>query len=66
MPHWWFPWVRVPDTSEEAAAELAKLEERDPEVQRLGEELRERQVTNNFSRMVASAIARAAGGARHG
>lgn len=58
---WWWPWGDHP-TGEEAAAELARLEQRECEVQALGAELRERQQQNGFSAMVATAIARGAEG----
>ena len=54
----WPPWRRAEDTSEEARAELQKLERRDPEVTRLGAELRERQRQNHFSGMVQQALRR--------
>lgn len=64
MTRWWFPWVRPPGTSEEAATVSARLDLHAPEVERLAAELRERQATNNFSGMVAAAIARVAAGPR--
>ena len=54
----WPPWRRAEDTSEEARAELERLEQRDPEVNRLGAELRARQRENHFSGMVWQAIHR--------
>lgn len=54
----WPPWRAAEDTSEEAQAQLRKLERRDPEVERLGAELRETQKRNNFSGMVEIAISR--------
>lgn len=57
---WRWPWRRAEDTSEEARAQLRKLERRDSEVERLGAELRERQRQNNFSGLVAEAITRRA------
>ena len=56
----WPPWRRAELTVEEARAELEKLAEREPEVERLGAELRERQRLNHFSGMVAQAIRRGA------
>lgn len=55
-------WRRTTDTSDEAAAELAKLTARDPEVAALGRELREVQRRNNFSALVDAAIRRGAHG----
>jgi hypothetical protein len=55
--HW--PWKReAEDTSDEARTELKTLGQRDEEVARLGEKLRETQERNNFSKMVGDAIAR--------
>jgi hypothetical protein len=56
-------WRRAPDTSAEARAELARLTERESKVVQLAKELREMQRRNNFSGMVAEAIAKAAEGA---
>lgn len=56
----WPPWRPAEDTTGEALAELEKLERRDPDIERLGAELRERQKQNNFSGMVAQAIRRGA------
>lgn len=56
---WWQFW-RAEDTSEEAQAELTRLEDREPEVARLSTELREIQRRNNFSGMVDRAIRRTA------
>jgi hypothetical protein len=53
-------WLRAEDTSHEAQAEMAKLEELDSEVARLSIELREIQQHNNFSGMVDRAIRRSA------
>jgi ribosomal protein S4 len=58
----WPPWRPAEVTVDEARAELQKLKERDREVARLGEELRERQRLNHFSGMVAQAIRRGAQG----
>jgi hypothetical protein len=55
----WPPWRRV-EVDGEALEQLTKLEERDPEVGRLGAELRQRQQENHFSSMVAQAIRRGA------
>ena len=60
---WWQWWHRAEDTTDEARAQLQMLEQRDPEVKRLGAELRKQQRANNFSGMVNRAIAR---GAREG
>lgn len=57
---WWPPWRRAPDRSVEARAELEKLVRRDDEIDALGRELRTAQRRNNFSGMVAAAIARSA------
>jgi hypothetical protein len=57
---WRWPWQRAEDTTDEAQAQLRKLERRDPEVERLGRELRKRQQQNNFSGLVAEAITRRA------
>lgn len=54
----WPAWRRAPITVDEARAELDKLEDREPEVARLGAELRERQRLNHFSGMVDKAIRR--------
>lgn len=54
----WPPWRRAEDTTEEARAELERLERRDPEVARLGAELRARQRENHFSGMVQRALRR--------
>lgn len=58
---WWQFW-RAEDTSEEAQEELARLEDREPEVARLSSELQEIQRRNNFSGMVDRAIRRTAQG----
>lgn len=58
---WRWPWTHVAeDTSDEAQAELEKLEERDDEVTRLGKQLQEAHRRNNFSSMVNEAISRKA------
>lgn len=57
----WWPWHH-PRHSDEAAVELRKLEQLDGEVDRLGAELRHRQRANNFSGMVARAIAKGSRG----
>ena len=57
-----WPWHRHGDGDSGALAELAKLDERDAEVERLARELRETQSRNNFSAMVAYAIARRTNG----
>lgn len=54
----WPPWHRAEDTIEEALTELEKLEQRDPEVERLGAELRKQQRQNHFSGMVWQAMHR--------
>lgn len=56
----WPPWRRakVHGAPDGAAAHLAELERRDPEVAQLNQELREMQRRNNFSGMVSAAIAR--------
>jgi len=56
----WWPWHRAEDTSAEAREHLRRLEADEPEVQRLAAELRDTQHRNNFSGMVAAAIARGA------
>lgn len=56
----WPPWRRPDDVTGEALEHLAKLEQRDPEVARLGAELRARQRQNNFSGLVQQAIRRSA------
>jgi hypothetical protein len=58
----WWPWHRAEDTRTEARHHLRRLEARDPEVERLGAELRETQHRNNFSRMVDLAIHRTQNG----
>ncbi|HEX2551019.1 MAG TPA: hypothetical protein VHK64_05440 [Nocardioidaceae bacterium] len=65
MRRWWLPRSRPAGTAaDEAASALERLERHDPEVKQLGDELRERQAMNNFSGMVAAAIARVAAGPR--
>jgi hypothetical protein len=59
----WPLWERAKDTTAEARAQLRRLEARDEKVAELGKELRETQRRNNFSGMVARALAR---GAREG
>jgi alkyl hydroperoxide reductase subunit AhpC len=54
----WPPWEVPEDTTEEARTELKRLERRDPEVKRLGAELRQQQRENHFSGMVWHAIQR--------
>lgn len=54
----WPPWRRDETADGDALAELRKLKGRDPEVTRLGAELRERQRLNHFSGMVDRAIRR--------
>jgi hypothetical protein len=61
LANWW-PWRRAEDTSTEAREHLRRLEDNDPEVQRLGAELRDTQSRNNFSRMVDLAIHRTQNG----
>ena len=56
--HWWPRHPPVDDA--EARAALAKLTERDAEVERLGRELSTARSRNNFSGMVAAAITRSA------
>lgn len=56
----WPPWCPAEDTTDEARAELQKLEQLDTEVARLGAELREHQRQNHFSGMVWEAIHRGA------
>jgi hypothetical protein len=51
-------WWQAGDNSEEARAQMLKLELRDAEVNQLGAELRELQRRNNFSGMVHDAIIR--------
>lgn len=58
---WWRK--RAPDTDVSPRAELAWLDDRQDAVTELGRELRARQLQNNFSGMVAVAIARASEGA---
>lgn len=53
-------WRRTEHDNDEARTELGKLHLQSPEVDRLGQELREAQRRNNFSPMVAAAIARVA------
>ena len=48
-----------PDTTAEARAHLARLDERDQQVQQLGRQLREARDRNHFSEMVGRAITRA-------
>ena len=55
---WWRFWSKAEDNPGEAQAEMAKLEDREPEVDRLSIELREIQKRNNFSGMVDRAIRR--------
>lgn len=57
-------WLRrllglTPDTTAEARGHLARLDERDQQVQQLGRELRAARERNHFSEMVAAAISRA-------
>jgi len=59
---WWRFWSRAETNSGEAQAEMAKLEERDPEVARLSAELEEIKYRNNFSGMVDRAIRRSVEG----
>lgn len=61
---WRWPWGRERSSAREAEETLARLERRDPEVERLADELGVRQRANNFSGMVAAAIARVAEGPR--
>lgn len=56
----WRWWRNSQRMDHEALDHLRKLEQRDPEVESLGRELRERQRQNNFSSMVSKAIARSA------
>lgn len=58
----WWPWHRAEDTTAEARHHLRRLEANDPEVARLGGELRDTQRRNNFSRMVSLAIHRTQNG----
>lgn len=56
----WPPWRRAKGhgAADGAAAHLAELERRDPEVTQLSRELHELQRRNNFSGMVCAAITR--------
>lgn len=55
---WRWPWRRHVDTTEEACAALAELEQRDEEITDLGKELRAAQQRNHFSIAVHDAIRR--------
>lgn len=54
----WLPWRRHVDTTEQARAAYAELEENDAKVEKLGERLRAARRANHFSEMVNAAIER--------